>query len=249
MTMGIRSFWHATTCIDCSIVRVAACRPAFAWACIIAVVSCSTLAVFVNRQLPSNYDPSPPYTSAFLIMETLSALLCMLEIVMRISSARHWQHLLSSAWLWVCGVSTIPLVVYMVRSQLCHSNPLCLCTCVFVTVSTPQVSWKHMNLFEWTAIRLLFISRVLMAVPRTRASMQACQHTVQQSARLLYMLLFLATLALLINSSVLYYLERGTYSELTQVRGHVENVGALLWMPLMHNEALPAADLDPKIRL
>lgn len=41
--------------------------------------------------------------------------------------------------------------------------------------------------------------------------------TVVQSARLLYMLLFFATLALLINSSVLYYLERGTYSHGAQV--------------------------------
>lgn len=41
--------------------------------------------------------------------------------------------------------------------------------------------------------------------------------TVVQSARLLYMLLFFATLALLINSSVLYYLERGTYSNGAQV--------------------------------
>lgn len=42
--------------------------------------------------------------------------------------------------------------------------------------------------------------------------------TVVQSARLLYMLLFFATLALLINSSVLYYLERGVYSHGAQVR-------------------------------
>lgn len=60
------------------------------------------------------------------MMEILSALLCMLEIVMRISSARHLQHLLSCACLWVCCVSTNPLVVYMVRSQLCHCGPMSL---------------------------------------------------------------------------------------------------------------------------
>jgi hypothetical protein len=40
--------------------------------------------------------------------------------------------------------------------------------------------------------------------------------TVMQSARLLYMLLFFATLVLLISSSVLYYLERGEYSDAAQ---------------------------------
>jgi hypothetical protein len=47
--------------------------------------------------------------------------------------------------------------------------------------------------------------------------MQACLQTVKQSARLLYMLLFFATLVLLINSSVLYYLERGSYHQGSKV--------------------------------
>jgi hypothetical protein len=109
-----------------------------------------------------------------------------------------------------------------------------------------QVTSTRVNIFEITAIRFFFISRVLLAIPQTRGGVHACQQvrfaascirslcgtagedcatrktngqnewplaqTFQQSARLLYMLLFFATLALLINSSVLYYLERGTYS-------------------------------------
>lgn len=95
-----------------------------------------------------------------------------------------------------------------------------------------------MNLFQWTAIHLLFINRILMAVPRTRRSMQACQHTVQQNAWLLYMPFFHAKQALLINSSVIYYLERGMYSELTKVRTTCGRIlESLVRMPLMHNEA------------
>ena len=73
-------------------------------------------------------------------------------------------------------------------------------------------------MFGFIIIRTFYISRLLMTIPSTRGSMQACIQTVKQSARLLYMLLFFATLALLINSSVLYYLERGEYHDSSKVR-------------------------------
>ena len=73
------------------------------------------------------------------------------------------------------------------------------------------------NVFGFIIIRTFYISRLLMTIPSTRGSMQACIQTVKQSARLLYMLLFFATLALLINSSVIYYLERGEYHDSSKV--------------------------------
>eukprot|EP00892_Ulva_mutabilis_P008379 jgi/Ulvmu1/5913/UM026_0035.1 len=167
-------------------------RPTTTWPIVVAAMSCLTLAVFVNRQLPSNYDPSPPYSSAFLIMESLCSVICLLEALLWIRSSKSLRSLVGSVWFWICSMSVVPLAVYMASAQ-------------------------RINLFEWTAVRLVFISRLLLSVPLTCGSMQACQHTVQQSARLLYMLLFFATLALLINSFILYYLERGTYSEVSQM--------------------------------
>lgn len=73
-------------------------------------------------------------------------------------------------------------------------------------------------MFELSLLRTLFIARLLNAIPSTRGSMRACLETVKQSAKLLYMLLFFATVALLINASVVYYLERGTYHADARVR-------------------------------
>lgn len=92
-----------------------------------------------------------------------------------------------------------------------------------------------MPLFGVCVLRMFYISRLLMTIPSTRSSMQACIETVKESARLLYMLLFFATLALLINSSLLYYVERGTYHGGSKVRRPLHcNLGRVLGAAATH---------------
>jgi hypothetical protein len=74
------------------------------------------------------------------------------------------------------------------------------------------------RVFEITYLRVTFVARLLKSIPSTRGSMMACVETFRQSAKLLYMLLFFVMLALLINASIIYYLERGTYHLNARVR-------------------------------
>lgn len=92
------------------------CRPALAWAVILAFSSCVTLAVYANMQLPVSYTRKPPFGSLFMVLEACCVTLCIIEVLLRFWTRVSYQQLLAPSWMWVCGISILPLLLYTVRA-------------------------------------------------------------------------------------------------------------------------------------
>lgn len=192
------------------------------------------------------YTRRPPFNSLFLGLELCCAMLCIIEVLLRFWTRVSYKDLLAHSWFWISGISVLPILLYVVSinagvhccpSVLAHQFSTCQ------SFRFPEKASKFLKSLQYACCssaacclplpthvgECMHVSRSVACFTRP----SCCRHalfglwscavraavlqTVTQSARLLYMLLFFATLAMLINASVLYYLERGTYSQAAQV--------------------------------
>jgi NADH:ubiquinone oxidoreductase subunit H len=94
------------------------CRHTLLWALFLAGLSMVTLAEYANKQRPEHYNPAPPFSSVFLILELCCATVCVIEMLLRIYSRSSCEHFLRNGWFWTCAISVVPLILYLVCSKL-----------------------------------------------------------------------------------------------------------------------------------
>jgi hypothetical protein len=51
-----------------------------------------------------------------MVLEACCVVLCITEIVLRIWTRFSYKQLLVQSWFWVCGISVMPLLLYVVRA-------------------------------------------------------------------------------------------------------------------------------------
>lgn len=154
--------------------------------CMLCLIIFSTV-TFCLETLPQYYEHEPSSSSVWFIMEATCIAIFTAEFIGRISSTPDLRNYFGDTMNKVDVIAILPF---------------------YLEIALANVSIPGLSVFR--VVRLVRVFRLFKV---SRGSLTVFVSTMARSAKPLYMLIFFTTIAMIIFSSLMYYVERGVYNK------------------------------------